>query len=386
MRISFKLVLSLFFLVCFNSQAFSQTWVDSLDIYARKYYLPAKNYLWTWQHAALLNTMVKQYEMHGCEADKESYLVYTKKAMDKTFPMANGKTPNAVASGLGLAFLYRITKDEKYKTKAEKVYADYLKIRRTKEGGVSHLMGFTELWDDTIFMIGEFLLGMYKATGDEKYLDELLKQIRIHREKLQDKSGLWVHGWDADDKGHCLFCSQYGWPDKETRKSVEAWGRGNGWIVLTLTDIAEVLPKEHKYRSEVVGYLKEMLQPLPNLQDSATGHWYQLPLRKGEEGNYLESSCTAMFAYGIQSALSMGIIQGEQYKQSVQRAYSGLRTYSMEPVKKRLLTTTNVCTGTCIGNKYYYFKRAKMKGRSYGIGTFILFGRKYEETKVLRKQ
>lgn len=368
------------FLTCalwLNSTA--QTWVDSLDIYARKYYLPAKRYTWTWQNAALLNTMVKQYNMQGCVADKESYFNYVKQAMDKTMFRAHGVTPNGVASGIGLAFMYRITKDEKYKLKAEKVYANYLKIRRTKEGGVSHLVGFTELWDDTIFMIGEFLLGMYKATGDEKYLDELVKQIRIHREKLQHSGGLWVHGWDADDKGHCLFCSQYGWADEQTRKSAEAWGRGNGWIVVTLSDVVEALPKEHKYRSEVAGYLKEMLQVLPALQDSATGHWYQLPLRKGEEGNYLESSCTAMFSYGMQGALSMGIVQGEPYKQCVQRAYAGLRSYSMVTAKKRWLTTTNVCTGTCIGNKYYYFKRAKCKGRSFGLGPAILFGRRYEE-------
>lgn len=363
----------------FSISAYAQTWVDTLDAYARIKYLPAKRYTWTWQHAALLNTMVNQYDEGKCQADKDIYLAYVQKAINKTYWRANGVTPNAVASGLGLAFLYRVTKDEKYKIKAEKVYADYLKIRRTKEGAVSHLIGFTELWDDTIFMIGKFLLGMYQATGDEKYLDELMKQVRLHREKLQDKSGLWVHGWDADDKGHCLFCSQYGWADEQTRKSAEAWGRGNGWIVVTLTDVVEALPAENKYRNELSGYLKEMLQPLVALQDSTTGHWYQLPLRKGEQGNYLESSCTAMFAYGMQGAISMGLVKGEPYNEVVRRAYKGLRAYSMEPAGNGYLTTTNVCTGTCIGNKQYYFKRAKMKGRSYGIGTFILFGRKHEE-------
>ncbi len=47
--------------------------------------------------------------------------------MDKTYKHANGKVPNAVASGLGMAFLYRVTKDIKYKKACDKIYADYLK-------------------------------------------------------------------------------------------------------------------------------------------------------------------------------------------------------------------------------------------------------------------
>ena len=226
-----KVLLHLLFIFGVSVSSFAQTWVDTLDNYARLSYLPPSRYHWTWVDAALLNTMVKQYDHSGPEQQKV-YLDYIKKSMDKTLLMANGKTPNDVASGLGLAFLYRVTKDQKYKDKADKVYNDYLNIRRTKDGGVSHLMFWTELWDDTVFMVGQFLLGMYQATGEEKYIDELAKQIKLHREKLQDKQwGLWYHGWDSDDKGHCMFCSQYDWPDKTTCRSAEMWGRGNGWEI-----------------------------------------------------------------------------------------------------------------------------------------------------------
>lgn len=371
---------SCFFLVLFSIAGTSraQTWVDTLDNYARESYLPASQYHWRWTHAALLNTMVKEYEQCA-PAQKQLYFDYIKTAMDKTYAGANGKTPNAVSSGLGLAFLYRITHDAKYKTKAEKIYNDYLKIRRTKEGGVSHLMLFTELWDDTVFMIGQFLLGMYQATGEEKYLDEFMKQLRLHREKLQDKAtGLWVHGWDSDNKGHCMFCSEMHWADKETRRSTEIWGRGNGWIVVTLSDALEIVPKDNPYRNELAGYLKEMILHLPDLQEMETGHWYQLPVRKGETGNWMESSCTAMFAYGIDAALHLGIVTDSSYRLSVNRAYKGLREYSIMPVGKKYLTTQNVCTGTCIGHEKYYLKRKSTRGKPYGIGMFIQFGRRFD--------
>lgn len=376
----FRSILSLA-LLCISLSSLAQTWVDTLDSYARESFLPASSYHWRWTDAALLNTMVKQYEV--CPASqKQLYLDYIKKAMDKTYGIANGKTPNSVASALGLAFLYRVTKEEKYKTKAEKVYSDYLKIRRTTEGGVSHLMLFTELWDDTVFMIGQFLLSMYEATGEEKYLDEFMKQFRIHREKLQDKDrGLWYHGWDSDNKTHCTFCSQMYWADKNSRRSHEIWGRGNGWIVVTLSDALEIIPGRSPYWNETAGYLKEMIQHLPKLQDKKTGHWFQLPVRNTDPDNWIESSSTAMFAYGISAALKLRLVNDSTYVNSVDRAYRGLREYSVTPVGKKYLTTQNICTGTCIGNKNYYFKRGVKKGKPYGIGMFIQFGRRYEMDK-----
>jgi len=362
----------------------AQTWVDTLDTYARNEYLPAKAYKWRWTHAALLNTMIKEYKV--CPVNqKQQYLDYVKTAMAQTYSVANGKTPNSVASGTGLAFLYKVTGDEKYKTKAEKIYSDYLKIRRSNEGGVSHLMLFTELWDDTMFMVGEFLLAMYDATGEEKYLEEFMKQFRIHREKLQNKDyGLWVHGWDNDNKTHCTFCSQMYWADKESRRSSEMWGRGNGWIVVTLSDALESLPKTNKYWNELSGYLKEMIQHLPELQDKTTGHWYQLPVHPKDSENWIESSCTAMFAYGITTALRLGLVDNSVFKESIQLAYSGLRANSIIPEGKGFLTTKNICTGTCIGNKSYYYKRASTTGKPYGLGMFILFGLRYEMDKGLR--
>lgn len=365
--------------------SYAATWVDTLDAYAREKYLPPSRYMWTWVDAALLNTMVKQYDLTNDPAKKAIYLAYVQKAMKVSGPVANGHMPNDVASALGFAFLYRVTKDEKYKLKAEKIYRQYLKIKRTKEGAVSHLSVNVELWDDTVFMIGQFLLGMYQATGDQQYLDEFMKQLRLHKEKLQDtQTGLWVHGWDSDNKDHCFVCGQTHWPDKETRRSAEIWGRGNGWIVVTLSDALSIVGQKNPYYNELAGDLREMIQNLPALQDQKTGHWYQLPVRNTDSANFIESSCTAMFAYGIDAALRMGVVKGETYQKSVDNAYSGLRQYSLVPASGSYLTTQNVCTATCIGNKSYYLHRPVQKGKPYAIGMFIQFGLNYELSRHIR--
>lgn len=356
----------------------SPSWADSVDNYARQAFLPAKKFRWSWQHAALLRAMTTQYDLQT-GPDPEVYLEYVRTAMDKTLGKAPaGKNPNGIASGLGLAWLARVTGEAKYRTAAEDLYQKYRDIPRAANGGVTHLRRFRELWDDTVFMVGIYLLEMYLLTEDEQYLDELLLQLEAHREKLLvEEWGLWVHGWDGDEKNHCRLCSQSDWDENPGQRSTEIWGRGNGWVVVTLTQILESIPQTHPHWSTFAGYLEEMLRHLPELQDSSTGHWFQLPVLPGAEGNYIESSCTAMFGYGIAGALRMGIVEGDRYRQSLDLAYRGLRRHSMEHKGGPWLTTTNICTGTCIGDQEYYFKRKAKGEKPFGIGMFILFGRAY---------
>lgn len=347
-------------------------------------FLPAKNYNWTWVNAPLLRAMVLNYEIHE-GAEKSLYLDYVQTAMDHNLKKANGKRPNKVASAHGMAFLWKELADEKYLEVAKKIYASYLKIPRTSGGGVTHLARTPELWDDTMYMIGVFLLEMYRATGEEKYLDELMKQFNIHRDKLADSNnGLWVHGWDDNDRGRCTICGQRDWPNEESRQSEEFWGRGNGWIVVILSDIIKALPKDHPYYAEASSYLKEMIVNLPHLQDKSTGHWFQLPLKPNAEGNFIESSSTAMFAYGILTAIQEGLVEAKAYEDCVHLAYEGLRKHSLEKVGDAYLNTKNVCVGTCIGDEAYYLNRNSTSGKAYAIGMFIIFGNNYELAYGLR--
>lgn len=355
----------------------AKTWVDSLDVYAREKYMPPSKFKWTWQRASLLFPATKQYEFKA-ENQKDTYLNYVQKAIDKRYGRANGKSPNAVASGLGMSFLAIHQNDEKYKEASNKIYQDYLKVKRTDNGGISHKRKFKELWDDTIFMIGIYLQNMYKWTGDEKYIDELFLQFLAHREKLTDPTtGLWVHGWDDDDKNRCNFCGQTGWSNNPLKRSSELWGRGNGWVVVTIAELVQTLPQDHPRRAEAEGLLKEMIINLPKVQDSATGHWYQLPMRPEQAENYIESSATAMFAYGILVGLQEGVVTGDKYENAIHMAYNGLRDHSIRK-KGEYLTVTNVCKGTCIGDMEYYLNRKAKGEKPSGLGMVLLFGSAYD--------
>jgi len=366
-------------LFLFTLSAFSQSWVDSADVYGREVLLPAEKYQWDWGPATFLNSVVHMYN-YKLPAEKEKYLEFIKIAMDTTYLVANGKHPNAVASGHGMAFLARITGDEKYRKKAMEIYNDYLMTPRAPNGGVSHRVETIELWDDTIYMISMFLLEMYRLTGDEQYIASFAEQVMAHSRKLADKKwGLWYHGWDADKEYFDDGCGMVGWPDKVTQKSSQFWGRGNGWVTMALADALNTIPKSSVYWKPLVREFKNIMKNLPGLQNKETGHWYQLPIYPDDPLNFQESSCTAMFSYAIALGLKMKILDIKKYRPVIDLSYQGLRQNSLKNPGGPYLTPLQVCAGTCIGDKNYYFSRSKIEGTTFGLGAFIMFGLEYEK-------
>lgn len=363
----------------FSWNAISQTFVDSLDVYGREVFMPAQNYKWDWGQATMLNAMVHLYNAKA-EPQKQVYLDYIKTAMDVTYNHANGKHPNAVASGHGMAFLAKITGEEKYKEKASLIYADYFTTPRTKQGGVSHRTETVELWDDTVYMLSMYLLEMYRYTNDEKYLLEFYNQYKLHKAKLQDKKwGLWVHGYDDDATDYDDRCCQKGWANQtKARKSIEFWGRGNGWIVMAIADALNTAPESSKYFKYFSKELKTISSHLSELQDKETGLWYQLPIYPQNPDNYIESSCTTMFAYGITVGVHLKVLDEKDFLPVIEKAHYGLQKVATKKDGIYLIPT-QVCEGTCIGDKAYYFGRKTREGVNYAIGAYIMFGLAYED-------
>ena len=366
-----------FFLLIATVSAFAQNWVDSVEVYGREVYMPAEKYKWDWGQGTFLNALVHLYNEKP-EAEKQQYLAYIKKAMDATYSVANGKHPNAVASGHGMAFLARITKEEKYRQKAIEIYNDYLQTPRATNGGVSHRVETVELWDDTVYMLSMFLLEMYRLTGDDKYITDFVAQVKAHSEKLANKkTGLWVHGWDDDTIDFDDKCSVVGWPDKITRRSSEYWGRANGWITMALADALNTIPKTSPHWKVLLKEFKNIMKPLPALQNKSTGLWNQLLNYPNDPLNFQESSCTAMFGYAMAIGIKMKILDSKKYQPALDLANMGLKNFSTVNDGKYLIPA-QVCGGTCIGGKDYYFKRKITTGTGFGIGAFIMFGLAYD--------
>lgn len=366
------------------SQKGNEDWSDSLSRYVIEKYMPAEKYIWNWNEAVFLKAMVERCENNYPE--KNSYFAYIKDAVDATRPTINGHHPNAVISGLALAYLAGETQDSSYLSDALKVYDQYKGIPRATNGGVSHRAEVIELWDDTVYMVGEFLLQMYKLTGNEEYLLEAISQLEKHAEKLEDpKTGLWYHGWDNDTIPSQDPCCTPDWAENPERRSQEFWGRGNGWITMMLADLLEYTPTDNPHYGYLKSSFSKKMETLSKLQDAETGHWYQLPIYPKEKGNFIESTSTAMFAYSMAKGIELGILSKDTYMPIIEKAYKGLEKYSLKPAGEGYMKMDNICDGTCIGDKEYYYDRNIVEERAYAFGILIMFHDTYN-TLTAQKQ
>jgi len=117
-------------------------------------------------------------------------------------------------------------------------------------------------------------------------------------------------------------------PGKEVYHSAAFWGRACGWYFLALVDILEQMDKADLSSSAnyatLKGYLNSLAAGLANYQDAETGCWYQVLDEKENhlDGNYLESSCTAIFAAAYLKGTRLGYFTPD-YSTVAKNAYKG---------------------------------------------------------------
>lgn len=351
-------------------------WITQLENYGTQELLPPGQPDYNWSDAVLLKALITRHDLSG----DEQYDPYLQQWVDSSLINTNGENPNNMAPAVGTAYWYQRTGEARYRERLEAVWNDYQRVRRSAAGAVSHTYHDVQLWDDTLYMIGLFLQQAFRATGEEIYLTDYLTQLRLHADKLYDPAtGLWYHGWDEDGQNNSVVGSVPDWPDATTGQSPEFWGRGNGWILMSLADVLALIDEQHPDYAEVVTIYRSMAAALLPLQDTRTGHWFQLPIYPQDPDNFIESSCTAMFCYALARGIRLGILDRAQYLPAVEQGVAGLQTHSTHAVGEAWMSPLNVCVGTSVGDRAYYYGRATTGGLSFAVGAFLLAGYELQE-------
>lgn len=85
---------------------------------------------------------------------------------------------------------------------------------------------------------------------------------------------------------------------------------------MALVDTLDYFPEEHPGRERLLSYLQSLADALVASQDKVYKGWYNImdPGLETRSGNYIESSGSAMFVYGLFKSLRLGYISGEQYE------------------------------------------------------------------------
>jgi unsaturated rhamnogalacturonyl hydrolase len=215
------------------------------------------------------------------------------------------------------------------------------------------------LWLDDLYMSVPALAQMGVLTGETKYFDDAVKQILQFSERMFiAEKGLYRHGWVQDMDPHPAF----------------HWARANGWAIVAMTELLEVLPQDHPGRAAVLQLYRAHVRGLASYQDS-TGLWHQLIDRSD---SYLETSASAMYVYSIARGINRGWLDG--------KAYGPMVSLGWNAVAQKVNASGQV-EGTCIGTgmgfdpAFYYFRPVSVFA-AHGYGPVLLAG---AEMIVLRK-
>ncbi len=207
------------------------------------------------------------------------------------------------------------------------------------------------LWLDDLYMAVPALAQMGKLTGDKKYFDDAVNQIKLFSQRMFIKEkGVYMHGWVQSMETHPEF----------------KWARANGWALMAMVELLDVLPENYKGRDIVLQQLKAHAKGLASYQ-SATGFWHQLLDR---EDSYLETSATAIYAYCIAHACNNGWLNPVTYAPMANLAWNAVTTKIND---KGQVEGTCVGTGMAFDPAFYYHRPVNVFA-AHGYGPVILAG------------
>lgn len=210
------------------------------------------------------------------------------------------------------------------------------------------------MWADDLYMSVPFLVRYSQFTGDQKYLDDAANQFFGFKKRLfMPEEKIMSHVYDF----------------KYDSKTNVPWGRGNGWVVFSMTELLEVLPEDHPKRNDLIEFLNTLCEGYLALQDDE-GMWHQV---LNDHESYPETSCTSMFIYTFSRGIRFGWLKNpEKYVKAIYKAWKGISKTSVD-------SNGNVY-GVCRGSEfsfiadYYKYELGWNLNDTHGTGIVMLAG------------
>jgi len=243
-------------------------------------------------------------------------------------------------------------------------YADYImnKEYRLSDGTFARLRPHKNtVWLDDMFMGIPALAYMGKYTGEPRYYDEAARQVLSFASRMfVPEKRLFRHGWIEAMQPHPAF----------------HWGRANGWAILTLCEVLDVLPNDHPQRADIMNLLQQHAAGLAALQHH-DGYWHQLLDR---QDTYLEASATAIYAYCFAHAINKGWLDAKAYGPVALTAWHAVASAVNDRGQ-----VEHVCVGTGMGfDAAFYAYRPTHVMAAHGYGPVIWAGA--EIIRLLQQQ
>ena len=158
----------------------------------------------------------------------------------------------------------------------------------------------------------------------------------------------------------------HGWVQNMAVHPEFRWVRCNGWALLAMTELLDVLPEGYPQRDRIMELYKSHITGVASYQ-SGTGFWHQLIDRND---SYYETSATAIFTFCISHAIIMGWLDVASHGPMALAGWNAVQTRVNE---------SGQVEGTCVGtgmafDPLFYYNRPVKVAATHGYGPVIMAG------------
>lgn len=347
---------------------------------------PSDKWRWHYEHGLFVKVLAEMVAVTGDEYF--DHFVYnwvnhfvTPQGDINTYRV-NELNLDQINPGKLLFSLYRHTGDERY-AKAIKLLRSQLQQQpRTRSGGFWHKKIYPfQMWLDGLYMASPFYAEYALAFNELELLGDVAHQFKLIEQHTRDpQTGLLYHAWDES--------KQEKWANPDTGCSPHFWGRAMGWYMMALVDVLDIFPAAHADRPALVQILCRLAEALLQMQDPATGLWFQVVDLPHRFGNYRETSISSMLVYAFAKGVRKGYLAAD-FQNAAQRAYRGLLENKVKVDARGTLALEGTCSvGGLGGNPYrdgsfeYYVGEPIAANDFKGVGPFILAALEMESNEM----
>ncbi|ESK91890.1 cell wall glycosyl hydrolase [Moniliophthora roreri MCA 2997] len=327
-------------------------------------------------------TKDEKYYQHLLKA--ANTIVSDSGALPSSYKMSDYQL-DPIRTGSTFLYLNEKTKNTKWKKAADTFRLQLDRQPRTGQGQLWHKLVYpNQGWLDGIYM-GDVFYAQYtklfQATNTTAWSD-IEKQFKlIYDNTLQASNdtnyiGLLYHGydyshtasWASPDRGHCP----------------EIWDRALGWYMMALVDVLEFIPTSNSAYSTILKALQNLVPPLIKAADSTSGVWWLVMTQPGRDGNYFESSGSAMFVYSLLKGVRLGYIKDTDGSviAAAKKAYNYMTSnWVVEKSDGTMDWMNTVEVGSLSGNGTYeyYISVNKKTNDLKGVAAFLFASLEFEE-------
>lgn len=185
---------------------------------------------------------------------------------------------------------------------------------------------------DGLYMSNPFLLeyaDYIEAQNPEEAIEiknGVAKRLHWVAEKLLRDNGIYAHAYS---------------PSADKTNDI-SWLRAIGWYAMALSKAIDEMP-EGENKEMLENDIKTFFDGMLKYADAETGLWYNVVDETAEslEGNYLETSGSAMVSYALMHAYRMGYVD-KSYFDAGYKAYNGIVTTKISRTSDGKLTICDI--------------------------------------------